>query len=75
MSAIAYELSLRLLRERAARATERAGKLGDYLQSKIDEGADPSWFMVRQFERRHDAMVAALAEVAAAEAEMLTRNT
>ena len=69
MSALAYEIRLRELRERAKRATEHAGKLGGYLQAKLDEGAEPAWYMVREFERRHDAMITALAEVAAAEAE------
>lgn len=69
MSALARELRLRLLQERAKRATAHAAKLGDYIQGKLDEGGEPTWFMVRELDRRHDAMVAALAEVAAAEAE------
>lgn len=70
MSAAADQARLMLLRQQARRATAHAGKLASHLQAILDQGGDPAWYMVREMERRHDAMVLALAEVAAAEAEM-----
>lgn len=70
VSAAADLIRLHALQERARQATARAARLADYLQRKLGEGTEPTWFMVRELDRRHDAMVTALAEVAAAEAEM-----
>lgn len=70
MSQAARAIRLHALQDRARRATAHAGKLADYIQRKLDEGAEPAWYMLRELDRRHDAMLTALAELAAAEAEI-----
>ena len=74
MSALAGDIRLRTLQERARHATARAAKLADHLQAVLDQGGDPSQPMVTEFGRRHEAMVAALAELAVAEAEIAAQE-
>jgi hypothetical protein len=74
VSAAADAVRLHTLQERARQATAHAAKLADHLQAVLDDGGDPAWYMVAEMDRRHEAMVAALAEVAVAEAEIAAQE-